>query len=344
MPTNNDLVLIRSQLLTDIANAIRTKTGGEQLIYPADMDTEILSIETGTTPSGSLNITENGTYDVTNYASAVVNISAGSGSANASYVVTYPVNLENQTIDISDVSTNTGYNGTRTYGLANSRITLTPNTGYRAGTIIVNGVDTNSQNVLLTDHCDAVITVTSATLKPVSDYIMDATMYVGKYVDDDDPLAETMSLGFNTIYDHSLQYVLGYEMYIGSALNTEIEYTQYGSTVTDGLANLMFTFPVNHGTTTIRRSYQDVPVMQGNDSYTQGQGHQSTWMLHIGNVNGTLGTDYFTFTANPYNSFFNNNQGSLADVTTEQNLLNFLYAANANQTPVPIRISEVSAS
>ena len=41
---SNELCLIGKQLLTDIANAIRSKTGKTDLIYPKDMDTEILSI------------------------------------------------------------------------------------------------------------------------------------------------------------------------------------------------------------------------------------------------------------------------------------------------------------
>ena len=47
---SNELCLIGKQLLTDIANAIRSKTGKTALIYPRDMDTEILSIETGLSP------------------------------------------------------------------------------------------------------------------------------------------------------------------------------------------------------------------------------------------------------------------------------------------------------
>lgn len=61
--------------LTAIANAIRAKTGKAESMTLAEMPTEIGSIETGITPAGSINITQNGTYDVTDKASAVVSVS-----------------------------------------------------------------------------------------------------------------------------------------------------------------------------------------------------------------------------------------------------------------------------
>ena len=58
----------------DTANAIRSKTGKNGLIIPRDFADEVASIETGIEPSGTLNISENGTYDVTDYAEADVNV------------------------------------------------------------------------------------------------------------------------------------------------------------------------------------------------------------------------------------------------------------------------------
>lgn len=66
--------LIQSSTLVAIGNAIRTKKGTQANILVSQLASEILGIETGITPSGSLNITENGTVDVTNYASATVNV------------------------------------------------------------------------------------------------------------------------------------------------------------------------------------------------------------------------------------------------------------------------------
>lgn len=61
--------------LTTVAQAIRAKGGTTQpLAFPGGFKSAIEAIETGITPEGSLTITANGTYDVTDKAQAVVSV------------------------------------------------------------------------------------------------------------------------------------------------------------------------------------------------------------------------------------------------------------------------------
>lgn len=85
-----DKLVDSSQLdadLTSVANAIRTKGGTSgQLAFPSGFVSAVQAIPTGTTPTGTKQITiaENGTVteDVTNYASAeiTVNVQGGGGA------------------------------------------------------------------------------------------------------------------------------------------------------------------------------------------------------------------------------------------------------------------------
>ena len=70
MSDNNDsMYLIDGSTLTDIANAIREKTGKTNKIYPSNMDEEILSISTGYQPI-TVNITQSEHQTITATATA----------------------------------------------------------------------------------------------------------------------------------------------------------------------------------------------------------------------------------------------------------------------------------
>lgn len=76
--------------ITDIADAIRAKTGKTAALKLKDMPDEIESIETGITPSGTktISVTENGTItqDVTNYASVEIIVDVPTGTSGGEAV------------------------------------------------------------------------------------------------------------------------------------------------------------------------------------------------------------------------------------------------------------------
>lgn len=75
------VVVDKSQLeadLTIVADSIRAKGGTtESLAFPNGMKQAVEAIEIGITPTGTIEITENGIHDVANYASANVNVASG---------------------------------------------------------------------------------------------------------------------------------------------------------------------------------------------------------------------------------------------------------------------------
>ena len=73
-------VVIDDTNLKNIASAIRGKNGTDESYKPSEMATAISNIEAGSggiEPTGTLEIKDNGSYDVTEYANANVNVEKG---------------------------------------------------------------------------------------------------------------------------------------------------------------------------------------------------------------------------------------------------------------------------
>lgn len=101
-------VALTEQYLYDIADAIRAKNGLTETYTPAEMGPAILDLGGGgIVPSGTINITTNGTHDVYNYANALVSVSSETPTLQAKSVSYTPIEESQTNTVLPDV----GYDG-----------------------------------------------------------------------------------------------------------------------------------------------------------------------------------------------------------------------------------------
>ena len=199
-------ILISEQILADTASAIRTKLGISQAVKPVEFPSKIVSIPTGGSASGTKTITQNGTYNVAAYETAIVNVpSSGGGSG---HTITWPSSLVNQNCSVATVSRNVSSLNSLTVNTDRVVISLSPSVGYNAGTVVLNGTDTGQQNTSIVLSEDVAVTATAATPKPASNYLMEASMTVG--TDNNGVYGFSLEEGFGSCRNNNVEYDPGW--------------------------------------------------------------------------------------------------------------------------------------
>lgn len=98
-----------TSLFSDIADSIRAKTGSQETIVADTFPDAIDAIPTGITPTGTINISSNGDFDVTNYASAAVDVQISADIATESSCIVLPSTGNGVTLQTLSVTQNGTY-------------------------------------------------------------------------------------------------------------------------------------------------------------------------------------------------------------------------------------------
>lgn len=153
------------QLLVNSAKKVKTKLGLSSLKW-GEYETKLDEAMSGITPSGSLQITENGTYDVTDKAEAVVDVSQETYYMTK-YGVWYPPNID---IEINNFNVNTAPSNLYRYadhlvsarlaGLTNIRGGANPNLFSNSSIITLELPSLKQNNTTIAADCEKLQTVT----------------------------------------------------------------------------------------------------------------------------------------------------------------------------------------
>lgn len=167
-------VLVDETALQDIADAIRTKNGTQNTYKPGQMADAIEAIPSGgITPTGTVNINSNGTHDVTQYASASVNVPNSYAASDEGKVVSNGALVAQG----SDTVTQNGTVDTTLISSLAVNVPSTTPTGTKQISITQNGTTTED----VTNYASAEISVNVPS--------SGTTMYTGEYTPSTMPTA-----------------------------------------------------------------------------------------------------------------------------------------------------------